>query len=155
MELEKIIRLYDESKIEDYGLGTELPLDVVDFDVHQKELQSFADYLPQIFEKRYDECIARYVTALVQRRKSKKVSLNLKIPLSIGYNLNDKRLIIRGNVGDNAFMYSHNCSVEIQGDVGDKIGYIAEGCSFKIVNGKIGKDPLCSARNCKLELIRN
>jgi len=156
MGLEKIMKIYEKSKIEDYRLGTELPLDLVNFKISIDDINAFCGFLPEILQEKYETYLARYLTTLIQKCNSKKIILNLPIPLNdIGYRLEDKKIIVNGSVGNLAFMYARNSSAEINGNVGDLLGYIADGCSFIVVNGDIRKNPLKNARNCKLEFIKN
>ena len=139
--------------MEDVFLGTELPLEVIDFKPNVDDLNAFCEVLPRILEERYETYLARYLTALIQRCNSKKITLNLPILLNdLGYRLENKRIIVNGNIGDFGFMYSYNCSIKIKGNVGDYFGHIADGCSFRIIEGEMGKKPLELARNCELKL---
>ncbi len=151
--IEEIIEIYERYKMEDVFLGTEIPLDVIDFKPSVDDLNAFCEIVPKIREKRYETSLGWYLTALIQKCDNKKITLNLPIPLnSLGHGLENKRIIVNGSVGDLGFMYSYNCSVKIKGDVGDYFGYIANGCSFRIIEGEMGKKPLELARNCKLKL---
>ena len=151
--IEEIIEIYERYKMEDVFLGTGLPLDIVNFKTSPNDINAFCEVLPRILEKRYETYLARYLTALIQRCNSKKINLNLPIPLNdLGYRLENKRIIVNGSVGDLGFMYSYNCSIKINGDVGDYFGYIANRCSFRIIEGEMGKKPLELARNCELKL---
>ena len=153
MELEKIIEICKKSKIKDYILGTELPLDIVNFKTSANDVNAFCEILPRIFEEGYETYLARYLTALIQRCKSRKIILNLPTPMNdVGYRLENKKIIVNGSVGDFGFMYSRNCSIKINGGVGDYFGYIADGCLFMIIEGELGKKPLEHARNCELKL---
>jgi len=157
MELKRIIEIYTESKIEDYRLGTELP--VSGLEIHTGEVDAFCSALPNIFEKAYNTYLSRYLTALIQQCKSKEISLNLpNLPIllnNFGYTLKDKKMIINGNLGELAFMYARDCLIEVRGNVGERLGYIADNCQFRVINGDIGTNPLECAGNCKLELIKN
>lgn len=155
MRLEKIMKIYEKSKIEDCRLGTELPLDVVNFKTSVDDVNAFCEILPEILEEKYETYLARYLTTLIQKCNSKKIILNLPIPLNdVGYRLEDKKIIVNGSVGNLGFMYARNSSAEINGNAGNLLGYIADGCLFKVINGAIGKNPLKYARNCKVELIK-
>lgn len=157
MKLEKIIEIYKESKIEDYRIrGCGLPDDV---GIHNEEINAFCRVLPTIFEEKYNTYLSRYLTALIQLSKSKEISIDLpNLPIlleNFGYTLKGKKMIINGNLGDLSFMYAHDCSVEIRGNVGERIGHIADSCRFRIIDGNVGANPLENARNCKLELKKN
>lgn len=156
MELEKIIEVYEKSKIEGYRLGTELPMDVIDSEIHVKEVDAFCKVLSNLFEEKYKTYLARYLTTLIQLCKSKEMLLSLPIPLdSFGYGLTGKRLVINGELGNLAFMYARDCSIEIRGNVGERLGYISDSCQFRIIDENVGANPLENARNCKLELYKN
>lgn len=157
MDLEKIIEIYKKYKVEDYRIrGCGLP-DVLE--IHNEEIDAFCRVLPILFEKEYNVYLSKYLTSLIQLSKSKEISINLPdLPIlleSFGYTLRGKKIIINGNLGALSFMYAHNCSVEIRGNVGEWLGHIADSCRFRIVDGNVGANPLENARNCKLELYKN
>ena len=158
MELDKIIKGYEKYKTEDILLGTELPLELIDFKPSVDDLNAFCKKVPKLREKGYETSLAWYLTALIQKCDNKKITLKLPWILKIftlkdlGYKLEDKEITVDGNLGSGAFMYARDCLVEIKGKVGLYFGHIAQRCSFK-VKGKVGKNPLQNAYNCRLEII--
>jgi len=100
--------------------------------------------------------LALYLSALINTCEGADVELNLHHlrPLHcLGYNLKDKRLAVRGdvglflareaegceiniygNAGSYAGIYARNCRLIIEGDAGDALGYFSEGCDIRARN---------------------
>ena len=150
-KLDQICKTYEENKLKNVNLGSGTPTDIVSkLKPTKEEIKKFSKVLSRYYERDFEVYLARYLTALMQVCKAKKIILEPDIVLSsVGYQLEGKDVLIIGNVGNSAFMYAHDCKINIKGYAGSWLGYIADNCSIKVDHAGPHNGEL--ATNCMIQ----